>query len=562
MRKSTLTGILLLYMLCLYGQNTKQLESHNKINQLCDKTSEVKITGQLVNFDPLKDSGLILRYTISTPTFRRQIAGAFEIENDGSFEMGLQCFPYTEIWIALGDLYYGKLMVNDGIHLQFDLEVLKNQPVYHLGPGVAMQGKDAEISLFVNGYEDFKVESKKELQEEKLALILSQDLDKNDKVEEIRKINKKLASLEKKYVKKNGKALEWVLSNDRMASMYADILTVHWGKGMNQDLFAECTSFNPILTSNATVQYYDFLGFFLGVPNRLETKMITEKTLHNHLNEAYSSADLDIFLREFNKKTDFRRYDEDIYTVGKEYFLDPYKKELFRAKTAFHIKKMAQLPKNKSDYVMLVSQPQSLQERSVYLSEVNAAKFSNWAKHIGDEDMTRDLEWMDQINSEITERKASATVLAPLPDLENAFLSATEDIYALISGIRKRYENQPIIIDLWVPWMDRCKSDLINSKSLQLAIDTMSVKMVYLCSGIDVQREYWMESILDFPWEGEHIFLSEKLSADIMELLDLRTFPSYLFIDSTGYFDPYVIQNLDDFNLEDMRKEVREQAGI
>ncbi len=515
-----------------------------------------KVSGSLINFLPEQHSDLVIRYTLSTPTYRRQVAKTAKITSEGKFHIELdQAYPYRELWIAIGDFYFGKVIVNEGLSMEFDMEKLTTAPIRFLGEGVTFGGEDAEGCRFINSYEIYKLERKEELQEEKLRVVFDSNFSKSEKVDRLKKIYHKLSKIEQSFAKKQGRHLQWLITNDRIASMYADILSIHWGKSMDPLLFRECVDFKPLITSNATVQYYDFLGYFLSIPNRLELKLITENTLREQVVSKDDRSGLDIFLREFSKKTDRLRFDQVIYEKGEDDFLFFYETELLGARMDLHFRKFAKLSRKKADLVTLISQPQDASERQMFLDRAEASGLSKWALDLGREDLASDKAKVESISKALQLGKDTSGIIGLPTSLENAFTNESGDLLSLLNKLSSHFAKKAIILDVWVPWIDRCKKDVVDNTHLYEVLATLPIEMVYLCSSDDTSQEQWLRELSLFPRDGTHIFLSDSQSYEIMDYFGIRNYPSYLYVDTKRNLHPHLLKNLSHMDLRKVERQ-------
>lgn len=564
MHKTLTTYLFCILTLGVLAQDPFDLESSDIGELIFSEKEGPVVQGKLIAYSASMFPELEVRYTISTLSFRKQTSKTAEIQPDGSFTLDLDYgIPYQEIWISVGDLYFGKILAFGTTVLELDLNMLSGNAVRYLGEGVAFTGTNSNINTFINGFENFKVERKEELIAEKLAIIMDNKMAKSEKVVNLDKVYKKLANIEASFAKKTDRSLQWILTNDRLATRYADIVSIHWGKKMNDILKQECFSFKPVILSNATVQYYDFLNFFLQIPNRIETKLLTERTLRDQLEESVSSEDLDKFLREYNKKRDNLRYDREVFAQGEESYLDRFEFELKSARLDMHLNKIESLDRTKGTIVSLLGQPKCISDRELYIRKIKDSACEDWAQKIMQKDLVLDKAVVSKINKALNSTMDSnSSSLGLLGENENEYLSDAESIEKLFASIKNHFHDKAVIVDLWAPWSDRCERDLERSKDISMAIDTLPVQMVYLCSSNDVAPEYWQKELRKIPIPGVHIYLNSKLSAEIMEYFKIRSFPNYFFIDQEGRFDPDFIVNLSEMKTKKLISKLNMETKI
>ncbi|WP_235294128.1 thioredoxin family protein [Portibacter lacus] len=545
MRKLT-TYLLAFFWIGLFAQERTNLENPLIEKQIFDKDRIPLVEGKLLNYSPSDAPSLSIKYSFATPTIKKQVTRSAEIASDGSFNIKLDLgIGYQEVWLSVGDLYYGRLLANKDLYIELDLTLLQESPINHIGEGVAFSGTDAKMNMFINEFEIYKSDKRAEIDDEKISIIMSNSFSKLEKEKELKKVYKKQATIEHQFAKKNGKNFEWILANDRIASMYADLFSIHWGKKMSDLLKQECLAFKPSIVSNASIRYYDFIGLYYKIPNRIETKMITERTLRAQLSETTSSANLDQFLREYDKKRDHLQYNAEVYEQGEMLYLDTYEAELEMASLDLQLQKINKLSKEKSALVKLLSQPDNLRLRAIFIEKVKSEDPSSWIISLMTKDLETDIKLVDNLTSVLKQNKDQNNIsIGTETHLTDCFIADSISMESLICNIKAMYPEKAIILDFWAPWTSICKDDLTRNKSFSEALDTLPIQMVYLCSSLDVSQKSWEDALASFPESGTHIYLNDQLTAEFMEYFQIKKYPTYFFIDQDGNFDRDLIPSV------------------
>ena len=98
--------------------------------------------------------------------------------------------------------------------------------------------------------------------------------------------------------------------------------------------------------------------------------------------------------------------------------------------------------------------------------------------------------------------------------------------------------------------------DMKDSQDVKKELEKLPFEIVYVCT--DSQYEAWMEKIVGSEIEGYHLFLNEKLSAQVTEHFRISHHPSFLFIDQEGNCDPDLIKFLAGLNVETIKSKLKE----
>ena len=121
MKKNLILLILIFSINTIYSQDKISVESE-VIDRIIGKKEYIpQVKGQLLNYSAEKDKDLIIKYVTVVPLRKRQETRIARIESDGIFELEIERgLPYQQIWLSIGDYYYGEILANK------DLEIIDN----------------------------------------------------------------------------------------------------------------------------------------------------------------------------------------------------------------------------------------------------------------------------------------------------------------------------------------------------------------------------------------------------------------------------------------------------
>ncbi|MCB0667635.1 MAG: hypothetical protein KDC80_17520 [Saprospiraceae bacterium] len=139
----------------------------------------------------------------------------------------------------------------------------------------------------------------------------------------------------------------------------------------------------------------------------------------------------------------------------------------------------------------------------------------------------------------------------------NLYEVSNKPVSEFINSVRKHHSGKAIILDLWATWCSPCIEDMKKSKSLKTEIEDLPLSIVYLCSSEGSTSEKWQRKVAETETKGDHLYLDNKLSTQIMEFFQLSGYPSFIYIDSEGSYHPKIIRQLSSMSADEIRKIVR-----
>ncbi len=563
MRFITLFIFLVFGNCILNSQSNVSLESKDIDNRIFNPSFSPKILGYLLNYSKTIDKDLIVKYTISTLGAKKQKARTAIINEDGTFELITEIgVPYQQIWLNIGDYFKGKLIVNQDLIIYADLKRLKKKEVLNFGKGIDFAGSDAGLNKYVCEYMNFESNTIEKINKEKISLLLNFTAQSKYKIQKINEIYHSLEQIEQSYIKKKGSTFKWILENERLSEYYSDILSIHWGKDIEKSLITNCVNHEPLILSNSSNQYYDFLNYFYVTPNAYEVKLLKEQVVKEQVEENAGAKNITPYEIELNKKKAKLPYDKSIVEDGDKVLAKQFEIKMAEAKLNMVLDKFSKLSPRKADLLKLVGQPIELEERAKYLKEMLPTIQTEWIRLIAQNDFDEEQNKINKISTflkQVTKRDINTKLGDHLGYLNNGaslFTSNAEDINDFMNDVSNYYRNRAIIIDIWATWSAPSISDMKNSKPVLYGLDSLPVEVLYLCVENHSTIENWKEKISELGLHGDHVFLDKKISAQIMEYFEIGGFPSYLFFDIERNFDPYLIDGISNINIKSFKEKL------
>jgi hypothetical protein len=259
MRIEILTLLLILITISFFGQipdNHISIEDKEFNDYLQNKDNIPVVKGKILNLTQLEIEEAKIGYSIVTPFEQFQIGKSCKLKADGTFELQLDyAFPFQQIWIRVGKLFYAGIYANTELYVELDAEILKSQNgVKFNGPGVKYLGQDGELNSFMNNHLLFKRERQLELTSMMRSIKYSTDyLAKFDSLYSI------LQELDREYFKLNPSDFSWLVINERQSDYFSNLCLDYQGEEMDFELFDKVKSHKSYLTSNNGMNFYKSL---------------------------------------------------------------------------------------------------------------------------------------------------------------------------------------------------------------------------------------------------------------------------------------------------------------
>jgi len=120
---------------------------------------------------------------------------------------------------------------------------------------------------------------------------------------------------------------------------------------------------------------------------------------------------------------------------------------------------------------------------------------------------------------------------------KNHFVNAQE----LLDNIKSLCKDKAIFIDFWATWCSPCIKAMPYNKRMYFETKDLPIEFIYCCTSIGSTLDNWITKISVFRQPGIHIFVDSKVNTELMRLLSVGGYPSYVFIDANGEYKPGAI---------------------
>ena len=264
----------------LSGQMKVNLESPQLDDLIVSKSSIPVVKGQLLNYFPYADAEIFIEYTFQSFTSKGIKTKHTTVDSSGKFSIELEYgIPYQQIWLKIDDYYFGEIIAHKDVEILCDLNAVKSKKVLYYGKGIDFSGDDAAVNIYVNQWQLYKQKEKTKIKRE-IRSVNSNILSQNAyKVRQLDALFGDLVKLEKSFVKKYGSKYQWLLENERINDYCSELITMHYGKTVESDIWELILDHKPIMFSNSSSKFYFLLGNYLQSRNAREEAMIAKKMM-------------------------------------------------------------------------------------------------------------------------------------------------------------------------------------------------------------------------------------------------------------------------------------------
>jgi len=221
------------------------------------------VKGKILNLPGDSIRKIKVKCSIVTPLEQLQIEKVSEVNEDGTFEVQLDYpFPYQQIWIRVGDLFYAGIYANKDLYIELDADKIKKKLMFN-GEGVKYMGTDGELNNFINNHVLFQRKRQLDLSKKLSILESNLKLEYDTFIIGYDALYSQIYAIDNEYLKQNPSQFSWIIENERESDYYAHLCVFHWGKEMNPDLWNKVKNHKGYLVSNNSMLFYNYLFNYL-----------------------------------------------------------------------------------------------------------------------------------------------------------------------------------------------------------------------------------------------------------------------------------------------------------
>ena len=337
-----------------------------------------KVTGQIINASPSQLQEITVQYTRVLPGNSNQREHRTFPSENGSFELHIEhAFPYQQIWLRIGDLYYGEIMAHDSLDIIFDLAKIGTDKAQFSHKAISYGGPDAELNHIINKFIDFERDRQLEISGKEFPIMIDRGTAPPDKMKQINEIYHELYEILDAFLEQNPNPHANLLRDELKSQFYGTFLFIFMGQEAPPEMLKSALEHQPRCISNNANSYYRHLGFNLfkimeGFTNKdikSAMKMMTPEYLPQdslnkfiHLTESEDSLDR-ITLERIRK-----------------YWIENENKLVKQARWKNLLDINKNLPGNKMDLAKLYQVPTEIAQQGPYFEFMIPTIKSAWLK--------------------------------------------------------------------------------------------------------------------------------------------------------------------------------------
>jgi len=562
MKTTNLTFLLILIStisFCQIPDRIISIEDKEFNDYFLDKKNIPIVKGKVLNLPEQHIDKVKISYSIVTPFEQRQIKKSCSLNPDGTFELELDyAFPYQQIWISAGRLFYAGIYANSDLFIELDAEILiSKKGVKYNGPGIKYLGSDGELNNYMNNHVLFKRKKQLELSKAISKVKRDRKMDYDIFISKYDSLYSILHELDKEFIAQNPSDFSWILINERQSDYYADLCVKHWGQEMSPELFEKVKSHKSYLASNNGMGFYNYLFMYL---------KISSSKGHKRDYNAFKSYSA--LTPENISVLDSIVLIDKVVTNSEPYDKTKYLSLIKRANIFLHDTLVAErtlqtinhldteFEQSKSDFLKIKITSKDPKDKNIQMATVLKNTQTDWCKTVIQKQYDESLAKLESINKVLEEAKPFESnnqfgkPIAEMPFGAKMFKVDSLGSKQLLANLKSFFEGKALVIDFWATWCSPCLQEMPHSKKLHDDVKGLPVEFIYLCTSRSSNIDQWKSKIAEFEISGTHIFVDENIENELMSLFSVSGFPSYVLIDTKGDYKPGAIKRMSHLNKE------------
>lgn len=529
--------------------------------------TSAKIEGQLQGYHPDSFPDLMIKLAVVNPGPELQTDHEVWPDEQGRFSFELNNgFTYQQIWMTVGDYYFAELMIDESIRVTIDLDALaKKDGDSFDAEEVTFSGKSGEMTAYINKFIDYRNSHPDNPRRRLPSILMDREMTPAQKVEGLREMNEQTAQIEAAFIQESPSSYAWLLENERLSDYYGFLCTPYYGKKMPAELLEEIKSHQPKAISNESMGYYRYLGVYLRSNTQAEKKAILAEVLPQQDLVAEEQERLVIFMDQYDKLVKEEAYDKAAFRKNTDYFHEQYGDAIFAAELDQYKQELTALSVSEEEkaMVLLCTTPEDIWQMPTYQKVVKPLLREKWAVEMAEVEWekarkAREATQAKLAKIQIEEQPAFdlGQSLGNLADGTMLYQADQDSLEQLLSAIRAAHPGKAIVLDVWATWCGPCILDMRHERTIpnREKLSEMDVEVVYLCSTSSSDQDTWRKKVAELGVGGQHIFLTDQLSKEIMTYFDLRGYPSHVFLNKEGRVVPDVMHSIRDVDFDKVKK--------
>ena len=512
------------------------------------------VNGKIINISKGEINSLHIVYTLVTPFSGRRVHKIAKLDANGSFNLLLDYpFPYQKILLEIGEDFFTGLTINKGLKINIDWEVIKKAKDFNFtGKGLQFLGPDGALNNYLNNYIIYNTSEQRKHRKLLNDLLNTRPSKQGDFLSAYNLIYDSIKIFQEKYIAENPSDFGWILENERMSEYYGKICMSYWGQLMDSTIWQQIQNHKSYLTSNSGTRFYYYMANYIFAHPAKKTSRYYWKDLvgTTDLNKNELDAIDSLKNQEELEKKGYADKNDSISKIKKgiwsSVLMPKLTKQIVIKETGKSIHWLDSLfAPAKADFMkLLLNNSNDLLEQKIIIEKAVASMHTKWTKTVFLNEYNLAAEKVVLVNktSEESAKSSSKSDIAISETQTNfgAKLFVVKNISAVdfLSGLKKRYRDTAIVLDIWATWCGPCLEEMPHSKKLQQETKDQPVVFVYLCTSYGSSEQQWKFKLAEIKQPGQHYFIDATLDAELHKLFSWRAYPGYAFINRKGVYQP------------------------
>lgn len=426
-----------------------------------------------------------------------------DAEADGSFTLELpERYPAQEIWFWLNGgedkLYYGTLLVRDGLRIEIDYAALLRQGGVNWdgGEGITFSGPDAELTRARNAITTQDIS--KGYNSAYIPVIMDRKSSVAEKRALLDSVYAEIEGFHEGLLEAYSPTTAAYFRNEDRSQYFGQLSVNYWNEELPDEAKKSYLEHAPLVMSNDSRDYYQYFAAGINAAARRAAKfpgdstLTSEEKLQRQLAElnsvlaAYDAprADL-VYLYQSDKDpaNDKLRLENALKNVS-----SPWVEGLLRKRYDLAVKETQRLEATLNELVPVLA-PEDLGEA------LGTLPFGADLYRVTDEEMTGE---------------------------------------ALLAKIRGAFAGKALYLDHWAVWCQPCIGQMPHSSRLHGEARGLPVEFIYLCTDAGGSEETWKNLITQHQVGGIHLYVPDKVHSQLMELFSGSGYPTYVLLQADG----------------------------
>lgn len=530
------------YMLCMIAFAISCAESPDRRVPVADpgfssyyqSRKAPRVTIMISNYDSSDIESLQVRYIAVNFSQEIQVSGTSQLDENGTCRLELNTpLPFQQIWLNIGDIFYTGILVHDSLCLHLDLDSLEPRggKVMFNGKGVYYQGPDGPMNTYLNNHTLFRRNEQLRLSRERNLTIQNEDYE--ERVRIVDSVFAAYRSIDSAYADQYPSPFDWIIRNSRQSDYLRTRISVSKPESIDELLFETAEEHEIYTVSNSSALLLN------GLIGKLHASKVWMKYFDwrriatvSHDMEVAAIRMLDSLNQYENCKDMGVPFDTTVYRQLRRAAVARFSAGFERTRNVSLMQVLDSIyDPPLADILKMFIPYNSLRLEQHHADSLSKTMQIAWCRDLmrrrSEEMQTRLKEVENALMPHDDSAAGSMKETSRYAFGARLFTTSTEQADSFVYELRKMAGKRPIIMDFWATWCGACYAAMPKLNILQESVDDSTAVFFFICGG---DSTLWRKAIEKYKIQGNHIFVDDRLQADLMKSFSLSGFPSYFCI--------------------------------